>query len=161
MYDRLAALTVARLDFTEAGYPGLTVRVVRPTLAGKAAGIRCAPRLDGDRDDAILVLAELAPHLADSIVSWTLRFGARKVPPTRRGVLGLDEDLALLIMREWLAAWPRLERPAEPAAEPEPAFDDSQLAEAPMLALVGDSEVDSAGSGSVVLGAETVAAEAV
>lgn len=140
MYDRLAALTVARLDFTDAGYPGLTVRVVRPTLAGKAMAIRCAPRLDGDRDDATLVLADLAPHLADSIVSWTYRWGARKVPPSRRAVLGLDEDLVLLMVREWIAAWPRLERAAIAEAAPTPAFDDRALAEAPMLALAPDDD---------------------
>lgn len=135
MYDRLAALTVARLDFTEAGHPGLWVRVVRPTLGGKAAVIRCGRRWEGDREQATLVLAELAPHLADSVVDWTYGYNGRPVRPDRRGVLGLDEDLALLILREWIAAWPALEAPAE-AAPAEPEFDDSQLADAPMLALV-------------------------
>jgi hypothetical protein len=139
MYDRRGVLTVARLDFTDAGHPGLQVRVVRPGVAGKAAAVRAAGLFgSGHPDDVAVALADLAPHLADSIVSWTLARGGRVRVPSRREVGRLDEDLLLLILREWIDAWPALERAA--AAPVEPVFDDAQLAEAPMLALVDDAE---------------------
>ena len=136
MYDRLADVPVWRLRFDQ--YPGLTVRVTVPTVEARAVATRIIPWLaSGDAVRVTRAVAELAVPFADSLLSWDLVWGGRRVKPTRRGVVRVDMDVLLAVLREWVALWPAHN---ETPAEDDGAELDRELAGLPMTALDPDGD---------------------
>lgn len=114
-YDRTrdAPLYVLRFE----AYPGLEVRVGRPSFLGEKALTRAWPVLcDGragqDAQRAALEMAATA--MAQVLVDWSLVWAGREVPASRAGLLGLDTPFLLDLVWAWVDA---ATQPAEPVAE--------------------------------------------
>lgn len=138
---------VWRLDFTDAGLPGVVVRCTVPTVEAEAMLPGLVPLLGtGRRADVVTALARLGPAFADSVLSWTVEHPVgRRVPSTRRGVVRVPAEVLVVVVREWVAAWSAYT--ARPAAELE--SDLSVLQDGvPAIALVPD-DVDEPASEAV------------
>ncbi|HEV2778814.1 MAG TPA: hypothetical protein VGX25_05380 [Actinophytocola sp.] len=119
-YDRHADLTVYSLTFDE--YPGLTVRVRKPGVAGVVA---CADWISVQSDRSAgrvarwLAQLRLFVAFADALAGWDLLNSGRPVPATREGVLAQDEAFLRVLAGAWYANVV-LAAPSRPAAEQEP-----------------------------------------
>lgn len=118
-YDRTrdAPLYVLRFE----AYPGLEVRVGRPSFLGEKAlraawPVLCDPHAGVDAQRAATEV--VATAMGQVLVDWTLEWAGREVPATRVGLLGLDTPFLLDLVKAWVHAVTGRTEPAAPVEDP-------------------------------------------
>lgn len=143
-FDQSARVAVFDLEMHR--YPGLTIRVRKPSFRAMRTLLRAEQRLGVGLQGELLagaerveVWADVVEAFAESLVSWTLLDFGVPVPATRDGVLGQDYEFLIVLIRAWYGRVVLLAEPA-PAVEniePDDEEDDTEdlLAELPVTTL--------------------------
>lgn len=143
-FDQSTRVAVFELDMHR--YPGLVIRVRRPSFRAMRTLLRAEQRLGVGLQGELLAgaerveaWAEVVDAFAESLVDWTLLDFGTPVPATRDGVLGQDYEFLIVLVRAWYGRVVLLAEPTPAAeiAEPADEEDDTEdlLAELPVTTL--------------------------
>lgn len=123
-YDRAEDLDVFRLEFAE--HPSLELRAFRPSFIGEQAVETAWPVLNdpsAGRRAQQKALTLLAESLADVLVDWDLKWLGRPVEPTLHGLVRLDTEFLLELVRAWVEQVALRPKGEDLDADPEPDID--------------------------------------